>query len=160
MENHLETINRPMHLIIRFSDSFIKSSTTIVEHQKIIDEYGFVWFGKMGHPILESRSELLNLQVKKHVPTFVFLAKGNRNKYNVYQAKLELSSRIMPENEQYLIPDYYSSFELFKHIRFWVKLNEIKEVEFSILAQYKVIRSAYSIKESLVKSSSGHFFIN
>lgn len=159
MENYPTKMNRPIHLIIRFSDAFIKSSTTIAEHQKLIDKHGFVWFGKMGHPILENKSDLLNFQVKNHVPTYIFLVKGRRNKYEIYQAKLILSSRILPENEKNLVPDYYSIFELYRHIRFWVKVNEIQKVDFSILDNYQVIKSVYPIKESLVKSSSGHFYI-
>ena len=35
-------------IALRFSNNFAPEAGTIAEHQKIIDEIGYVWYGKLG----------------------------------------------------------------------------------------------------------------
>ena len=38
-------------IALRFGEHFSPEIGTIAAHQKIIDEYGFVWYGKMGSSV-------------------------------------------------------------------------------------------------------------
>lgn len=44
-------------------------------------------------------------------------------------------------------------------MKFWVKLAEISEITFDELAKMRVASSVLPISETLVKSSTGHFFL-
>ncbi len=152
--------NKPIHLLIRFSDTFLRGSDTISEHLKVIEKKGAVWFGKMGATVAQRRIDVLNQQISDEIPTFVYLVKGNRLKSTAYRGKLIFSSKILPKDMEDFVPAYYSDLDLLRHMHFWVKLSEIAIIDFSALNHLKVTGSVLPIRETLVKSSSGHFFLS
>lgn len=151
--------NTPTHLLIRFSDRLLENKGTIEEHQKVIDEAGAVWFGKMGQPISQNAIDKLNKQVEEGIPTFIYLVKGNRRKPNAYISNLVLASKTIPEEEKDLIPPYYKELEILRFIKFWVKVTNLHEIDLKDLTKMGVASSVYPLLETLVKSSSGHFYI-
>ena len=38
-------------IALRFGEHFSPKEGTIAEHQKLIEQYGFVWYGKMGSSV-------------------------------------------------------------------------------------------------------------
>jgi hypothetical protein len=160
---NLKTISfmdkKPIHLLIRFSDSRLKDGDTIQAHNEVIQKEGAVWFGKMGSTVSQNHIDRLNNQVEKRVPTFIFLVKGNRRKSIAYRASLIFASKTLIEKEKHLVPEYYSGLEIPKYVKFWAKLSEIKPIEFSDLQKMRVGSSVIPIGETLAKSSSGHFIL-
>lgn len=150
---------KPVHLLVRFADSFLKEGDTIENHKKVIEHEGAVWFGKMGSPVSQNHIDTLNMQVKEKKPTYIFLVKGNRRKSTVYRCKLAVASKTLLESERHLVPAYYAELEIPKYVKFWVKLTDIEHIEFAKLENMRVASSVLPIGETLYKSSSGHFII-
>jgi hypothetical protein len=150
---------KPLHLLIRFSDRLLEKRSTIEEHQKVIEQEGAVWFGKMGQPIAQHAIDKLNKQVDDNIPTFIYLVKGNRRKPNAYISNLVLASKTVPEDEISLVPPYYKELEILRFIKFWAKVTNLQEIDLKDLAKMRVASSVYPLLETLVKSSSGHFYI-
>lgn len=149
----------PIHLLLRFSDSLLKEADTIENHKEVIQRAGAVWFGKMGSPISQHYMDILNDQIEKGIPTFVFLVKGNRRESTAYRGTLLFASKLLPTSESHLVPAYYSDLDIPKYVGSWVKLTEIIPFDFSELANMQVASSVLTLGETLVKSSSGHFYI-
>jgi hypothetical protein len=152
-------MEKPVHLLLRFSDSLLKQGDTIHEHNQVIAREGAVWFGKMGSPVSQNHIDTFNKQVEKDVPTFVYLVKGNRRKSKAYRGNLVLASKKLPDDEKYLVPAYYADLDTPKYVKFWVKLNEIVPIDLADLNKMQVASSVLPIAETLAKSSSGHFII-
>ncbi len=149
----------PTHLLIRFSDSLLENKSTIGEHQKVIDQAEAVWFGKMGQPISQNAIDTLNKQVEENIPTFIYLVKGNRKKPDFYISDLMLAAKAIPDDEKDLVPPYYQELGILRYIKFWGKINNLREIELEDLGNMGVVSSVYPLMETLVKSSSGHFYI-
>lgn len=50
-------------IALRFADNFAPPEGTIAAHQEVLDQYGCVWFGKLGQPISISVAEsILDLE--------------------------------------------------------------------------------------------------
>jgi hypothetical protein len=150
---------KPVHLLLRFSDSLLKDGDTVTEHNKVIESEGAVWFGKMGSPVSQNHIDRLNKQVQEGIPTFVYLVKGNRRKSTAFRGSLLLASKTLPEVDENLVPPYYADLDIPKYVRFWVKIKDIIPIDYAELNKMQVASSLSPIGESLVKSFSGHFII-
>lgn len=150
---------RPFHMLVRFSDNLLKSMDTIDAHTQVIENHGAVWFGKMGSPVSEAKLEELNQQVKDEIPTFIYLIKGNRRKSTAYRGRLIFALRSLPQKEKSMMPEYYLIVDIIRHIKTWFKLSEIQPIDMAELNRLRVIGSVLPIQETLVKSSTGHFFV-
>ena len=149
-----------LHLVIRFSDGLFDIGDVIGKHNEVVDKYGYVWFGKIGTTLSSTRIDALNEQVKKGIPTFIYLVKGNRKKSTAYRAKLLFASKELPKGEAKKIPSYYSGNNLRQYMKAWIKTGEISEVDMSSMKNLKAINSIYPIQETLVRSSSGYFLVH
>lgn len=158
-ENDKVKSERTIHVLLRFSDHLLRAKNTIDEHNKVVQAYGAVWFGKMGSPISQVYTDCINHQIESGVQTFAYLVKGNRRKSTAYRAAIVTASRLLPETEKQMIPSYYFDQNLTRYMKFWVKLAEISEITFDELAKMRVASSVLPISETLVKSSTGHFFL-
>jgi hypothetical protein len=149
----------PIHLLLRFSDTLLKEGDTIGEHNQVVSREGAVWFGKMGSPVSQHHIDLFNKQVEDGIPTYVYLVKGNRRKSIAYRCRLIAAARSLPENEKHLMPSYYNDLDLTKYMKFWVKLSDLIPISFDDLSKMRVASSVLPIRETLIKSATGHFFL-
>ena len=151
--------DKPVHLLIRFSNSLLKTGDTIDEHNKVVEQKGAVWFGKMGSTVSQKHIDVLNEQIEKGVPTYLYLVKGNRRKSTFYKAELIYASKSLPDEEKDLVPTYYQELDIPRFVKFWAKIGTITPADPADLRQLKVASSVFPISETLAKSSSGHFII-
>jgi len=150
--------NAPLHLVIRFSDTMFGVGDVVARHNEIVAAHGAVWFGKLGQTISASRMEMLNQQIAKGTPTWLYLVKGNRKKSTAYRAALQQISREMPTDAA-LIPAYYAEKDLLQFMKVWLKIGQIESIEMSEMDKLKAMNSVYPISETLVRSSSGYFLV-
>jgi hypothetical protein len=153
-------IATPLHLVIRFSDTMFDVGDVISIHNGVVEQQGAVWFGKLGGTLSLSRIDLLNKQIEKKIPTFIYLVKGNRKKSTPYKANVVAVTRDFPKKEKALIPSYYSEKKLLKYMSVWFKVEHIEQVEMSDLKNLKTINSIFPIEETLARSSSGYFLVH
>jgi hypothetical protein len=130
----------------------------VAKHNEIIALQGAVWFGKLGQTLSQGRIDMLNNQVGKKIPTFLYLVKGNRRQSTAYRAPLLLLSKEIPK-EQALIPAYYADKGLIQYINSWMKIGQIRQIEMSEMKRLKAINSIVPITETLALSASGYFLI-
>lgn len=148
-----------IHLLLRFSDTLLKTGDTIEAHNHVVGQHGAVWFGKMGSPVSQGYIDILNKQIEEGIPTFVYLVKGNRRKSVAYRAKAIRATKSLPDSEKSLIPPYYVDLDLMRYMKFWVKLDEIESIPASDLGKLRVASSVLPLSETLGKSATGHFFL-
>jgi hypothetical protein len=152
-------MNDHFHLVVRFSDTMFGVGDVVAIHNAIIALQGAVWFGKLGQTFSQGRIDLLNQQVEKKIPTYLYLVKGNRRKSTAYCAPLMLVTRDQPQ-ETALIPAYYAEKDLLKYMKAWMKIGRIESIEISRMDKLKTINSINTIAETLVRSSSGYFLVH
>jgi hypothetical protein len=152
--------DKTFHLVVRFSDSLFGITDVIKKHNDIVAKHSYVWFGKMGSTVSLSRMEMLNQQVSKGIPTYVYLVTGNRKKSTAYRANLLFITRELAPKEQKRMPKYYSDNDLVHYMKAWLKMGEIEPVEMLALSNLKTTSSINSIQETLVRSSSGYFLVH
>ena len=150
---------KPFHLVVRFSDSMFGVGDVVAQHNSVVATNGAVWFGKLGQTLSQGRIDLLNQQVAKKIPTFLYLVKGNRRKSTAYRAPLILVTRDQPK-ETALIPAYYAEKDLIQYMKAWMKTGQIEPIEMSEMDKLKAINSVFPIAETLVRSSSGYFLVH
>jgi hypothetical protein len=147
------------HLVVRFSDTMFGMGDVAALHNKIVNEQGFVWFGKLGQTIAQKRVDMLNEQVAKNIPTYLYLVKGNRKKSTAYRADLLSISREEPEDKAFY-PAYYAEKEIIQYMKAWMKVGKIEAIEMTEMAKLKALNSVFPISETLARSSSGYFLIH
>ncbi len=99
-------------------------------HNAVVAEHRAVWFGKLGQTLAQERIDMLNQQVEKKIPTFLYLVKGNRRKSTAYRAALIQISKKIPQ-ENILIPAYYIEKGLVQYMKAWMKIGQIEAIEMS-----------------------------
>ena len=150
--------DKPLHLVVRFSDTMFDVGNVITRHNNIVSAHGAVWFGKLGQTISQMRMDMLNEQIKKKENTFLYLVKGNRRKSTAYRAPLLQVIKEKPE-EKALVPPYYTEKDLLQHMKAWMKIRKIDAIEMSDMSKLKAISSVFPISETLARSSSGYFLV-
>jgi hypothetical protein len=151
---------RPIHLVVRFSDNLFGVGDVVAKHNAIVEKRGYVWFGKIGTTISNSRMNDLNSQIKNGMPTYLYLVKGNRKKSAFYRAHLLLITRELPRGESKAIPPYYSTKALRQHMNAWMQVSQIVPADPSSMKNLQAISSVFPIQETLVRSSSGYFLVH
>ena len=147
------------HLIIRFSDNLFGVGDVIARHNEVIEKYDAVWFGKLGIPLSQKRIDILNEQISKNITTTLYLIKGSRSKSTAYQAAIIHLTKEQPSSETNLFPPYYLEKGICEYIKTWIKVIQISPIEMSFFNNFRVVNSVFPIQETLLRSSSGHFFI-
>ena len=152
-------MNAPFHLVVRFSDTMFGVGDVVAKHNDIVSAQGSVWFGKLGQTLSQGRIDMLNDQLEKKIPTFIYLVKGNRRKSTAFRASLvQISKEIPTENN--LIPAYYAEKDLIQFMKAWMKIGQIEAIDMSEMNKLKAINSVFPIAETLVRSSSGYFLVH
>ena len=114
-------------IALRFSDSFAPSDGTIAEHCKMIDEFGFVWYGKLGarvsKPIIDSIMD-------NEVPRILLIHSGKTKRYWEF---VDCISYDAPPNNT--IPSYYRNDA--ENFKTWFRIphrNIMREIlQYSIM---------------------------
>lgn len=151
-------MDKPFHLVVRFSDTMFGMGDVVALHNAVVAAHGAVWFGKLGQTFAQGRIDMLNQQVEKKIPTFLYLVKGNRRKSTTYRAPLLLVSKEYP-NEKELIPAYYVEKDLIQFMNVWMKIGQIEAIDITEMDKLKANSSVFPIAETLVRSSSGYFLV-
>jgi hypothetical protein len=151
--------SKPFHLVVRFSDTMFSAGDVVDLHNAIVKKQGVVWFGKLGQALSQKRADLLNKQVEKKIPTFLYLVKGHRSKSTAYRAKLIHIQREKPL-DNVCIPNYYIEKDMIQYMKVWIKISKISQISMSEMENLKTVNSVLPIAETLKLSSSGHFLVH
>ncbi len=147
------------HLVIRFSDSRFRIEDVVDAHNEIVSNVGYVWFGKMGLPISVTKIDHLKQQIAIKRPTFVYLVKNFRMKSSFYKANILDITRQLPAIEVENFPNYYRQYDLINYIKTWLKISKVVPVNSEEIDNIKVVKSVFTLRETLSRSASGHFWV-
>ena len=97
-----------IHLVFRFSDRLLKINDTVLEHNKIIEKYGAVWFAKLGKPVGKPHIESMRAQIEDSIPTYLYIVQKQSGAYIYYRGSVSEITKDTPLHEKELFPNYYS----------------------------------------------------
>jgi hypothetical protein len=144
-----------IHLLIRFSDNLASSEGTIKEHLKIIDKYGYVWFGKFGRKIGKLIQNQIYAQIKNEKESYLFLCKAKDKKY-IYISKILDIKKSIESEEFNKVPLYYR--HKVNMVSLWIKIENFWQYKRSLLRK---IYGSYGlpISEIIDKTMTGHMLV-
>ena len=137
-------------IALRFGEHFSPECGTIAAHQTVLDELGYVWYGKMGSQV-SSRvvSELLLTDDAK----ILLVSSGKPNRYWAYISDIK---KEVPDLKG--IPEYYRDFA--GTFRTWFKITRFETAPRDIMSKCYVVSSGASLGEVSKHSMSPYFIIN
>lgn len=136
-------------IALRFGDHFAPECGTIAAHQHLIDELGFVWYGKMGNPI--SSAIIAELKQQEN-PKILLIHSGKQNRYWAHITDI---TRDTPEPNG--IPEYYRGMT--DKFRTWFKVKWFEPAERGVMAKCIVVSSGATLSEVSRHSMSPYFII-
>lgn len=136
-------------IALRFGEHFSPECGTIAAHQQIIDERGYVWYGKMGNPVaMRIVDELLALDDTR----ILLINSGKADRYWAYVSEIK---KEVPEPDG--IPSYYrDNTEKFKT---WFKVTSFEHAPKNIMSRCHVVSSGATLGEVSKHSMSPYFII-
>jgi len=149
-----------MHLVVRFSDLLCGGVDTIREHMAVIEQAGAVWFAKMGRPLARYKIDLLSDQIRRGIPTFLFLVQKAGRHYVWAQATLCAISLSLPAREHALTPPYYRDRKVNQAASIWFKVSKISRPRAALIKMLNVASSGNPVSESLAGSMAAMFVVH
>lgn len=136
-------------IALRFGEHFSPECGTIAAHQQIIDELGYVWYGKMGNPVATRIvDELLELDDTK----ILLINSGKADRYWAHVTDIKKET---PERTG--IPSYYrDNTDKFKT---WFKVTAFEPAPKDIMSKCHVVSSGAALGEVSKHSMSPYFII-
>ncbi len=133
---------------LRFSDNFAPDSGTIMEHLKVIEEKGYVWYGKLGTPLGPQIIQTLMENVKKRI---LLIHSGTAKRYWAYYSDVR---RTLPDLKD--IPDYYRNKA--DSFNTWFKITAIERAPADVLSTC-VVKSSGNTLSNVSRHSLSPYFI-
>ena len=137
-------------IALRFADSVAPESGTIAEPRKIMDELGYIWYGKFGAKVSDKiKSLILNSEDKKTL----LIHSGTNNRYWLY---IEDVSYKTPELKA--IPAYYR--DIAGTVKTWFKVIKIEKAEKGVMAKCEAVSSVSPLSAVSRYSMNPYFIID
>ena len=136
-------------IALRFGETFSPKEGTIQAHQSLIDEYGFVWYGKLGSALSDKvAKEILDNEYPK-----ILLIHSGTNKR--YWAFIDDISRDQPDLA--FVPEYYHY--LADKVKAWIRITRFEKAASDVLAKCFVRSSGVQLSFVSQHSLSPYFII-
>ena len=135
---------------LRYTDKFAPKNGTIDAHQRLIDKNGYVWYGKLGTPIVKNVADMI---MSNEEPRFLLIHSGSTERYWVY---IDAISKVCPELSAF--PEYYH--DIADKCKTWFRVIRIENAENNVMSRCKVVSSGASLTEASRHSMSPYFIID
>ncbi len=137
-------------IALRFGENIAPECGTIEAHNKLISEYGEVWYGKFGSPLSKKVIEDI---LKNDSPKILLIRSGTANRYWAYINKI---SKETPDLNR--IPEYYH--HEISRIKTWFCVYRFEDAEKDIMSKCKVASSGTLLSNASRHSMSPYFIID
>lgn len=134
---------------LRFFDKFAPKDGTIIEHQKIIDKLGYVYYGKLGNPVSDKNIKMLMSQDEVKL---LLIHSGKSDRYWAIVDKIIKEQPIFDE-----FPAYYHNMA--DKFRTWFRIVKIEQAPNDVMSKCKVVSSGSTLGEASRHSMSPYFII-
>ncbi len=137
-------------IALRFADNIAPKDGTIAEHEKIIEQFGYVWYGKFGARVSEkARNDIMSADDKR-----VLLIHSGTSKR--YWLRVDDISYETPELSG--IPEYYR--DIAGTVKTWFRVTQIEKADKSVMAKCTVSSSGSPLSAVSRHSMSPYFIID
>lgn len=136
-------------IALRFAEKFAPQEGTIEAHKKIIEEKGFVWYGKLGTSVSDNNIHLI---MEEKNPRILLIHSGSTKRYWAYIKDIK---KERPDYSEF--PDYYH--ETSDRFHTWFKVISIVEAPRNVMSQCNVASSGQVLSLASKHSMSPYFFI-
>lgn len=136
-------------IALRFGEHFAPDCGTIAAHQQMIEQNGFVWYGKMGAAISK---KMINQIMDNEDKKILLIRSGKTERY---WANIEEIKNDVPQLR--LIPEYYR--EIAGTFKTWFKVVSFELATKDIMSKCVVSSSGKSLGEVSKHSMSPYFII-
>ena len=136
-------------IALRFGEHFAPDCGTIAAHQELIDELGYVWYGKMGSTV---SAKMMKEIMASDTPKILLIRSGKTERY---WARVEKIQNEVPPNKE--IPEYYR--ETAGTFKTWFKITKFELAEKNVMSKCKVASSGNELGNVSKHSMSPYFII-
>lgn len=137
-------------IALRFADNIAPQEGTIAEHEKLIYELGYVWYGKFGARVSEKIKSVILASEDKRI---LLIHSGTSKRYWLH---IEDISYETPELS--LIPAYYR--DIAGTIKTWFKVIKIEKADKNVMSKCKVASSGSPLSAVSRHSMSPYYIID
>lgn len=135
---------------LRFSDNFAPPEGTILAHKAIIDEKGYVWYGKLGSVLSNKTAKDI---MDYNSPRILLIHSGRADRYWAYINKVQKDTPPLEE-----IPEYYRNMA--SNFKYWFRVIRIERAENNVMQKCMVASSGTQLSYASKSSMSPYFIIN
>ena len=136
-------------IALRFAENFAPQMGTINAHQQIINQQGFVWYGKLGSAVSAKNRGII---LSQENPRILLIHSGSIERYWAYIDDIK-SER--PANEEF--PEYYR--DMASKIKTWFRIIRFEPAEKYVISKCTVVSSGSSLSEASRASMNPYFFV-
>lgn len=136
-------------IALRFGEQFSPPCGTIAAHQRIIDELGYVWYGKLGGVVSQA---IVKSILQSNDPRILLINSGKIDRY--WAHVVDFSTTRPPEIEY---PVYYQSKA--DRMKCWFKISAFERADNDVMAHCFVCSSKRVLSEVSRSSMSPYFII-
>ena len=137
-------------IALRLGETFSPDCGTIATHQSIIDQFGFVWYGKLGTAV---SGKVIKEMMQSDDPMFLLIRSGKPERYWVHFSNVSTSRPALFE-----YPQYYA--EKADAMKTWFKVTRIEPAAKDVMSHCFVASSGKSLSEASRQSMSPYFIID
>lgn len=134
---------------LRFAENFAPVCGTIAAHQEVINEHGFVWYGKLGSPV---SAKVAGEILMEDDPRILLIHSGGVERW---WARIEAIKREMPELSA--VPSYYRNRA--DGFNCWFKVVSFERADAKVMSSCFVASSGKMLTEASRHSMSPYFII-
>lgn len=134
---------------LRYFDNFAPEGGTIIAHQKVIDEMGFVYYGKLGAPL---SMKVIQQMMENDDKRFLLIHSGRQDRYWMYYDFVTRN-----EVDVSYVPEYYR--DRASDFKTWFKVTKIKTAPKNVMGHCFVNSSGRALGEVSRHSMSPYFII-
>ena len=134
---------------LRFAENFAPDGGTVAAHQKVIDEIGHVWYGKLGNPVSQAIAKEI---LESEDPRILLIHSGGQERY---WAHLDAIQREEPEPKE--IPFYYRSMA--EKFKCWFRISKFTKADKNVMSNCTVVSSGKRLTDASRHSMSPYFII-
>ncbi len=137
-------------IALRFADNIAPEDGTIAEHEKIIRQFGYVWYGKFGARVSEKiRVEIMSGNDKR----VLLIHSGTSKRYWLHIDEISYGIPVLSG-----IPEYYR--DIAGTVKTWFKVTRIEKADKSVMAKCTVSSSGSPLSAVSRHSMSPYFIID
>ena len=134
---------------LRYFDKFAPEGGTVVAHQKVIDENGFVYYGKLGIPL---SMKIIQKMMENDDKRFLLIHSGKQDRYWMH-----FESVTRDDVDARYIPEYYR--DRAADFKTWFKVVKIENAPNDVMKHCFVNSSGRPLGEASKQSMSPYFII-